>query len=485
MINRVLIRLKVVQVLYSHLLSDSAFSIETPEGTLTREKRFANSIYLDTLVLMVRVARNITKRGGDLPLADTPFIKSLEGNETVASMLMKYRMDDFPMQQAVESVTAKVKESAIYKNFIKDDRKNHRVWAEIYNHIIRDNDAYNAQIAHRPDFTLHAGEVARSMMDKTFSNFYSSVGTGAEIFNTLKSSLDKARELYFRLLTLPIALTQLREMDLDRNRHKYLPTAEDINPNTKFVDNRLVRLLEQDGEIQAWLKKTKLEWMPQDQEFVRSMLETIMESKVYRNYMDGKPRVGFHGHGAEEEKPGNLMNPGLVEDVEFWRDLYKYVIFPSTDFLEMMEVKSVFWNDDLNIIGEFVLKTLKRFASNKKAGSHSPVMPMYKDEEDALFGERLIEAVLKNRSSYRDMIDRRQTGSQWETDRLAFMDVVIIMTALAEIMNFPAIPLRVSINEYVQIARDYSTGKSAQFVNGLLGSITSDLHGEGKLVKTM
>ena len=139
----------------------------------------------------------------------------------------------------------------------------------------------------------------------------------------------------------------------------------------------------------------------------------------------------------------------------------------------------MFWNDDLDIIGSFVLKTIRRI----EEGEHHIILDKFKDEEDARFGSELIQAVLRNKEVYRNDIDNVLHKERWDRERLAFMDVVILETALAEILNFPKIPLQVSVNEYVEIAKSYSTARSGSFVHGLLASILQYLKEEGRLMK--
>ncbi|MDE6298237.1 MAG: transcription antitermination protein NusB, partial [Muribaculaceae bacterium] len=199
-----------------------------------------------------------------------------------------------------------------------------------------------------------------------------------------------------------------------------------------------------------------------DKEMLTDLLKEIMESELYEEYM-------------------NFPATDYQTDCEFWRNAFKQIIFHSESFLETMETKSVFWNDDLDIIGTFFLKTLKRFEEG--GPDCKPVLGMYKDEEDALFGRQLFAEVVKNKDVYRRYIDDSISADKWDADRLAFMDVVIAMTALAEIVNFPKIPLAVSINEYIEIAKHYSTSKSGAFLNGILYSITNRMREEGKINK--
>ena len=146
-----------------------------------------------------------------------------------------------------------------------------------------------------------------------------------------------------------------------------------------------------------------------------------------------------------------------------------------------MESKSVFWNDDIDIMTEFAIKTYRRF---EEGMGQNALLAMYKDDDDRAFGLDLFRAVVNNKEQYRAVIDECLDTKIWETERLAYMDVIILETAIAEMLNFPSIPLKVTINEYIEMAKSYSTNKSGMFVNGLLGVIVAKLRREGKLLKT-
>ena len=464
MINLVLIRIKVVQLLYSYLLTDNRFMLESQPTSPTKEKRFAYSLYLDMLVLMIKISERIEKRGGYLPLHDTRFIKKLLADDKIKSLQQKFRNEIFPFERLVEPLAELVKESGIYKNFQKkaDDTEDDTVWENIFNLIISVNPALNNAFTTRENFTLRGVERMKGMMAETFKNFYASRDNISDAVNTLAYSMDRARELYFRLLLLPVELVNLRENQIEDNRNKFVPTAEDLNPNMRFVENGLVAALREDPDMLAYVEENELSWMKEDPQLLESLLKAVMQSDIYDEYMRF-PATDFH------------------TDCEFWRDIMKHVILNDENFLDALETKSVFWNDDLDIISTFAIKTIKRF-EDARPDAH-PVLPMYKDEEDAAFGKKLFMDVVKNKDVYRRYIDDSVSSDKWDTDRLAFMDVVVTMTALSEIINFPKIPLVVSINEYIEIAKSYSTSKSGAFVNGLLYSITNKLREEGKIQK--
>ena len=466
MINRILIRIKVIQILYSFLLVEKQFSLVTLPETPTKEKRFAYSLYLDTLVLMLKVAESIGRRGGDKPLEETRFIKRLKSDDTIKSQLARYRMAPFRFEGIVESIADKVKESAVYKNYLKDRKENKfgvdsTVWNDIYNLVISRDAEVNQIISRRENFTLKAVDRTVEFLNETFTNFMASQDGGSEAISALHQSLDKARELYFRLLWLPVELTDMQERRLDDRRHKLLVTQEDLNPNLKFVDNSLVKAIRECEAIRNFIEKEKISWEREDRVMMDNLLKSIVDSDIYRSYMDNP---------VETPK----------EDCELWRNIIRRIVFNNEHFLETLEDKSVFWNDDLDTIGTFVLKSFRKF---EEGASADAVLDKYKDEEDARFGDELVKAVLKNKDTYRGYIDEAVDRSLWESERLAFMDVVIIETALAEMFNFPKIPLNVTLNEYIEIAKTYSSAKSGGFVNGILGKIISHLQKEGVLLK--
>lgn len=195
------------------------------------------------------------------------------------------------------------------------------------------------------------------------------------------------------------------------------------------------------------------------------LLKSVLESDIYREYMESP---------AESDS-----SKALSRDSRLWRELFRKVILVNADFLEYLEDKSVFWNDDVEIMGTFVVKTFRRI----EEGDPAAVLKQYKDDEDKMFGPQLLRYVYKNRERYDEWISQAVADSEWKADRLAFMDVVVIMTALAEMLNFPKIPLNVTMNEYIEIAKSYSTAKSGQFVNGLLASIIKKLQDEHILLK--
>lgn len=467
MINRVLIRIKVVQLLYSYFLVQNNFTVQSAPTAPTKEKRFAYALYLDYLYLMMDIAESINQRTKNSPLYETRFIQRLLSDNIMRSVCGRYSGGHCPLEPCVDELCDRIKNSAIYKNFLKDTKVDSKIWPDLFRHFISVDSRIHTIAEGYENYSLRGVDRAKEMIAQTFSEFASSQDNVFDGLADLRSSLEKARELYFRLLMLPIEITYQREVEIDERRHRYLASDEDLNPNPKFIDNELVKLLSDDEIIKEFAQKNKISWVEQDRELIRHLLKKIMESDLYKTYM-ADPVSDLH------------------EDCEFWRKAMRNIILSDPDFLEILETMSVFWNDDVDIMGEFVLKTFRRFeekASQPDSDIKDPVMPMYKDDEDAKFGRELFEATVKNHAVYRGYIDEALNTQHWDSERLAYMDVVIMETAIAEILNFPKIPIQASLNEYIEIAKCYSSGKSGSFINGLLASVITNLKESGKLRK--
>ena len=466
MINRVLIRIKVVQLLYSYLLTEKLFTLESQPTPPTKEKRFAYRLYLDMLVLMTRIAHAVVMRGGHTPLTDNRFIRTVEADEKIKSQIVKDREEPTPLcsEALVERLAAAVRDAAFFKTYRKSADKDMgadlRVWRDIFNLIIRPDSALEQIYTELEGYSPRGVERMYELMEATFTNFSSSQGHLSDAAKTLTFSLQKAYDLYFRLLQLAVELTHLQEQNLDAARHKYLVTDQDLNPDVRFVENSFIRDLEENPDFRAYVDKNKISWAAEDPILLNNLLKQVLASDVYRDYMERR-------HCTPQD------------DCQLWRNLFKFVLFPGDDLNEALEDRSVFWNDDLDTIGTFVLKTVRNFSE----GAPEPLMPMFKDDEDSRFGRELFQAVVKNKEEYRSLLEASLNTESWEADRMAFMDTVIAMTALAEILNFPKIPVSVSINEYLEIAKAYSTPKSSHFINGLLAGAVTSLRDSGRLLK--
>lgn len=276
----------------------------------------------------------------------------------------------------------------------------------------------------------------------------------------LEYSLTKAYDLYNYLLLLMPAITKYAQNRIEAGKRKLKPTSEELSPNTKFVNNRFIQQLEDNVQLKIFKEKQKKTW-DNSPEIVKSLFELISSSDVYKEYM-------------------SCETSSYDEDREFWRKTYKTVICNNNNLASYLEEQSLYWNDDKDIVDTFVLKTIKRFTA-ETLPSEKVILPEYKDEDDKKFALSLFSRAIINMDYYRELISKNVKN--WDIDRVAFMDVIIMQVALAEILSFPSIPIKVSLNEYVDLAKVFSTTKSGAFVNGTLEGIVNQLKNDGILTK--
>lgn len=275
----------------------------------------------------------------------------------------------------------------------------------------------------------------------------------------LKASISKAYDLYHFLFSIIIELTRYAELTIDNKRNKFRPTEEELNPNTRFIDNLFVQQLVQNEQLNAYRTKNPF---PRDdhQDILKRIYESILASNYYAAYM------------AETEH--------LYEsDKNLWRKIIKQELLNNEEFDEFLEDQSIYWNDDLDIVESFVVKTIKQF--DQANGAEQKLLPMYKDASDEEFVTTLFRNTIANADEYGALIDEHTKN--WELDRIAFMDIVIMKAALSELLSFPTIPVNVTFNEYIEIAKTYSTARSGLFVNGVLDKIVNELKRSNKLIK--
>ncbi len=475
MINRVLIRIKVVQMLYSYLLTRSEFKIESAPENPSRDKKYAYQLYIDLLLLMLQLSGFKVQGSSRLSpmhgigenryLSSNKVVRALMADEDIRSLILKQsgRMPDY--DSVTPDIYNAILQSSAYRSYIRlkqrDLKEDAAFWANIVSSIIAKDPRFMAAARKNPDFTNVGFDLGVAMLLNTISSYSDNRMLLTEARNSLDRSLDKAYELYHSLLLLCVEITRMQDQRLDAAKHKYLPSHEDLNPDMRFVDNALPKYIAENASMEEYLKDHPISWADDDI-LVKRLLEEILASDLYKEYM-AAPTTDFEA------------------DCEFWRSVYKNIILPSDDLAEALESKSVYWNDDLHIMGTFVLKTLKRISTGE--GKQMALLAKYKDDEDAAFGPKLFLDSVTNREEYRTYIDRFINSSHWDPERLAFMDIVIMIAAIAELLNFPTIPIPVTLNEYIEIANYYSTPKSGQFINGILYSVVNSLKSEGKLLK--
>lgn len=274
-------------------------------------------------------------------------------------------------------------------------------------------------------------------------------------------SLSKAYDLYYYMLLLITSVSRYAEKQVE-NKEKLNRVAHiDEKVSHRFADNLFAAQLDANEYLQEYVGGKKQTWN-NDMDYVKKLYTDITQSSYYADYMA-------------------LPEATYEDDRELWRKIYKGIIAKDERIDEVLEEQSLYWNDDRGVVDTFVLKTIKMF--NPKNGARQELLPEYDDPEDRTFAVRLFRSVAMKGEDYRSLIAR--SVKNWELDRIAVMDMVIMQTAIAELLDFPQIPVSVTINEYVEIAKYYSTPKSGGYINGIIDALARKLKEENRIDKEL
>ena len=275
----------------------------------------------------------------------------------------------------------------------------------------------------------------------------------------LRTSIDRAYDLYFQMLWLIVEVRRYAEARIELGRNKHLPTPEERNPNTKFIENELIRRIEESDAVVDYLKKHKLGWSNYP-ELIKEMYGLMVASDYYKKYMDG-------GTGD------------LKQDISVVRDFYSSPALEDSELLEaVLEEQSVLWNDDLGFALVMVVKTLERV---RESQTDIPVLPEFKSDDDPAFADTLFVDAIDGYDANLRLV--QQFTHNWDIERIALVDNLIMTTAIAELTSFPDIPVKVTLDEYIEIAKYYSTPGSNSFINGVLDRVIEMLTAEGRIAK--
>ncbi len=309
----------------------------------------------------------------------------------------------------------------------------------------------------------------RILRIKAFKVLYSSVLAGnmslAEAEAQLELSCEATRDLYIYMLGIVSPLTKIAQERIEAGKSKFNPTEEERNPNMKFAENALAKFLDEDVDFQKVFKKKKFEWMQYDL-FLKKVMTSVASKEYYAEYM------------ASDDK-------SLAEDCKLFTRIFEEEFVDSEELEKILEDKSLYWNDDLAYSLTWCCKTLKNIAK----GENWSLIPLYQSEmlkgegveSDKLFVRRLLKASFAGYERYSAMVAESVSG--WEKERLFSTDVVLVVMGLAEAASFPTIPVKVTMNEYVEISKFYGTPKSRSFVNGLLDKLVQQLANDGQINK--
>ncbi len=277
----------------------------------------------------------------------------------------------------------------------------------------------------------------------------------------LKVSIENMYVLYLLILSLLAELHRMAEKHAKHATTKYLATEEDDYPNQeKFVNNRLLLQISKNESLQKELSKRKLNNWYLNEEYVKIIYKEVIASDIYKNYMnDGKD--------------------DYENDREVVLQLYKNIVAPNEKIYEYFEDDKLTWVDDIPIVNTFLMKRLRK--ANAKSADNFFLPALLKDQEDMVFAKNLLTKTLLNDAKWEKEIEGKTPN--WDNDRIAEIDSIILKMAICELLNFSSIPEKVTLNEYLEIAKEYSTPKSSIFINGVLDKLAKEYKSEGKLQK--
>lgn len=273
-------------------------------------------------------------------------------------------------------------------------------------------------------------------------------------------SISKMREMYFYLMLVFTDLARFAEMRMEEQKKKRLPTEEDLNPNPRFVNNRLIAKLNENEALNAAREKEKITWSDQP-ELVKKLFLMLVETDEYKEYM-----------ASEEDS--------FAADQQAVITLFKRHVVNFEPLQHYFEEKSIFWIDDLDLVSSMVIKTFKMF--NESSDPGQPVLDLYKDPADEVdFVKTLYQQTILQGEENEAMI--KEKAENWDMERIAMLDMILMKMALTEAREFAQIPVKVTLNEYIEISKFYSTPKSNTFINGILDKLFADMKAKGLIKK--
>jgi len=273
-------------------------------------------------------------------------------------------------------------------------------------------------------------------------------------------SIHKTYDLYHYLLLLIIDIADYANSRIEIARQKMIPTREDLNPNTKFVENKIIQQLRVNKQLNQYLNTTRLSWV-NSPELIKKLHNRIRMTPYFKEYME-HPQRSFE------------------EDKKLIIEIYSNEIVNTESIFQTLEEQSIYWNDEVEFVVSMIAKTIKDFKETEN--ENSQLMPLFKNEDDKEFARDLFRKSVVHKEEYSKLIE--SYTENWDVERIAFLDMLTLVMAITEAVAFPSIPTRVTINEYLEIAKFYSTEKSSLFINGLLDKIFKHLKDNQIIVKT-
>ena len=274
----------------------------------------------------------------------------------------------------------------------------------------------------------------------------------------IKYSIKRMFDLYVLLLDLLVEVQKLAEEKQEISKKKYLATEEDLSPNRKFVENKLIKKIAESSSLTLYKEAQNLDNWSKDDEYIKIIWDLLQNSDIFSEYL-------------------NSSDDSFNSDKDFVVTFFKEIVAPNSKLAEYFEGENITWVDDIPFVNTWVVRSL----SKQKSSNAFKLGSLYKNQDDQDFVTDLFKKVILNHHSFEN--DIKIHTPNWETDRIADMDMILIKMGVCEFLNFPFIPTKVSINEYIEIAKDYSSEKSGYFVNGVLDKLSREFLKDKKIVK--
>ena len=274
----------------------------------------------------------------------------------------------------------------------------------------------------------------------------------------IKYSIKRMFDLYVLLLDLLVEVQKLAEEKQEISKKKYLATEEDLSPNRKFVENKLIKKIAESSSLTLYKEAQHLDNWSKDDEYIKIIWDLLQNSDIFSEYLISS-------------------DESFNSDKDFVVTFFKEIVAPNSKLAEYFEGENITWVDDIPFVNTWVVRSLTK----QKSANAFKLGSLYKNQDDQDFVTDLFKKVILNHHSFEN--DIKIHTPNWETDRIADMDMILIKMGVCEFLNFPFIPTKVSINEYIEIAKDYSSEKSGYFVNGVLDKLSREFLKDKKIVK--
>jgi len=308
---------------------------------------------------------------------------------------------------------------------------------------------------------LNRRHIREKVMKALYAFFQSDSKIVASGEKELFHSIDKVYEVYLYYLTILPEIKDFAHNLNEERKLKRLPTDEDLNPKLNFVNNSIIQKIEENQELFRNTEKLKINWNSEG-DLIKKLYYQIMEMPLFRAYLDS--------------------NAGFKEDKEILFEIYENIIFPSESIRQVFEERSLYWMDDIEVMQAGILKTIKGVKEAAPGEPSFKLQPLHKEaEEDREFAGKLFRQTILNSAEYEVEISKR--AQNWEIERVAKMDIILMKMAICELITFPSIPVKVTLDEYIELSKDYSSPQSKTFINGILDKLVIDYKRENKIQK--